>query len=308
MSLFLTLLAVLPGIILTVYIYKKDEIEKEPVKLILKLMIFGALTVFPAAILETFGSAILGEMVSEDSLLFIAIENFLIVGVVEELCKFGVVKLFTWKNPEFDHKFDAIVYSVSSAAGFAILENVYYVADGGLATAILRAIVSVPGHVVMGFFMGCFYGDAKAAERENKKSLKNIYLFLAVFIPVLIHGFYDFCATVDNMTVVFFVFVIALYSYAFAKVDAIAFFDFAFMKSKEAKALDAVIAKLEANMSNNYKDNAQENLKELEALYQQFYSYGKLSKKNIEYYEAHILEYKEKMKGFTHKDQKPFWT
>ena len=37
-----------------------------------------------------------------------------------------------------------------------------------------------------------------------------------------------------------------------------------FFKSKEEKELDGIINRLEMNMSNNYKDNAQDNLKELE--------------------------------------------
>ena len=36
-------------------------------------------------------------------------------------------------------------------------------------------------------------------------------------------------------------------------------------KSKAEKELDSIIQRLEMNMSNNYKDNAQDNLKELEA-------------------------------------------
>ena len=35
-------------------------------------------------------------------------------------------------------------------------------------------------------------------------------------------------------------------------------------KSKAERELDTIIIRLQMNMSNNYKDNAQENLKELE--------------------------------------------
>ena len=37
-----------------------------------------------------------------------------------------------------------------------------------------------------------------------------------------------------------------------------------FFKSKEEKELDQIILRLEMNMSNNYKDNAQANLREFE--------------------------------------------
>ena len=42
----------LPAIILLIYVYKMDRVEKEPVGLILKLVIFGAICTVPAGILE----------------------------------------------------------------------------------------------------------------------------------------------------------------------------------------------------------------------------------------------------------------
>lgn len=80
---------------------------------------------------------------------------------------------------------------------------------------------------------------------------------------------------------------------------------FSFGKNKE---LEEIIFRLEANMSNNYKDNAQSNLAELERCFESLVSSGKLNEKKKTYYKGLIDNYKEKMKGFTHKDQKPFWT
>jgi hypothetical protein len=78
-------------------------------------------------------------------------------------------------------------------------------------------------------------------------------------------------------------------------------------KSKYERELDMIMTRLDMNMSNNYKDNAQDNLKELEATLNAFKSSGRLKPAVITEYE-HILEgYREKMKGFRHKDQKPYW-
>ncbi len=78
-------------------------------------------------------------------------------------------------------------------------------------------------------------------------------------------------------------------------------------KSKEEKELDNIIRRLEMNMSNNYKDNAQENLRELEAAFQTLCEGGHLKPSLLSKYGSIIDSYKEKMKGFSHKDQKPFW-
>lgn len=82
----------------------------------------------------------------------------------------------------------------------------------------------------------------------------------------------------------------------------------ALFKSKYERELDAVISRMEMNMSNNYKDVARENLKELECIFQDFLKNGKLKDKQKAYYESRIEIYREKMKGFSHKDQKPYWT
>ena len=78
-------------------------------------------------------------------------------------------------------------------------------------------------------------------------------------------------------------------------------------KSKEEKELDNIIQRLEMDMSNNYKDNAQDDLKELEATMNAMRSSGRIKDKVIAKYEAIFDEYKEKMKGYSHKDQKPYW-
>lgn len=74
------------------------------------------------------------------------------------------------------------------------------------------------------------------------------------------------------------------------------------------KDLENIIFRLEANMSNNYKDNAQDNLRELEKKFEELKNAGKLSSKKIDLYQKMIDDYKVRMKDFTHKDQKPYWT
>lgn len=80
---------------------------------------------------------------------------------------------------------------------------------------------------------------------------------------------------------------------------------FGFLKdNKEKKELDAIILRIEANMANNYKDAAQEALKELESRL----AVSELKESKKAEYESRLSAYKEKMKEFTHKDQKPYWT
>lgn len=79
-------------------------------------------------------------------------------------------------------------------------------------------------------------------------------------------------------------------------------------KTKEEHELDEIIARINMNMSNNYKDAAQKNFQELEAKFNEMKENGTLKAKLVPIYESRIGVYKEKLKGYTHKDQKPYWT
>lgn len=76
---------------------------------------------------------------------------------------------------------------------------------------------------------------------------------------------------------------------------------------RSSKELDSIIQKIQMNLSNNYKDAAQSNLKELESALKYFIDNNKISDKQRIYYEERLSSLKSEMKNFTHKDQKPTW-
>lgn len=78
------------------------------------------------------------------------------------------------------------------------------------------------------------------------------------------------------------------------------------LKSKTEKKLDLMIEHIQINMANNYKDAAQEDLKELEETIRVYA--GDLKERTKCYYESQLAAYKEKLKGYSHKDQKPYWS
>ncbi len=82
---------------------------------------------------------------------------------------------------------------------------------------------------------------------------------------------------------------------------------FKFLQPSTKSELQEIVQSLESNRSNNYKDNAQADYKKLVARYDELKSAGKLNDKQLEYYSRLISEYKERLKGYTHKDQTPYW-
>lgn len=214
---------VLPPLALIFYIWSLDRIEKEPPTLVIKTMLFGAGSAILAVALETAGEVIL-EYMGTDGILELILYYFIVVAVSEEFSKRLGMKLAVWNNPNFNFRFDAVVYSVASALGFAALENVLYMASYGTQIALSRLI---PVHSICGLFMGFYLGIAKTAELDGDIRLRGLYMKLSLLIPVLIHGFYDFCLGTGNEVpsylVLGFIFILTIVSWRklkkFASID-----------------------------------------------------------------------------------------
>ena len=164
MNYYLSLAALVPVVLLFIRVYRLDRIEKEPRVLLGKLIGLGALAAVPAALVEVGLLHLLGRAAPRASAAYLLVQNFLIVAGSEELGKFLPVRLAAWRDPAFDYRFDAVVYAVSSSLGFAAVENVLYVMQSDLRTAVSRAILSVPGHFFFAVCMGLFLSRAKQAE------------------------------------------------------------------------------------------------------------------------------------------------
>lgn len=214
------LAALVPPIILMVMVFRQDKIEKEPVSLIIRLIVMGVISIIPAIFLEAAARRLFTAMLPETSMLYLVLENFLGVALIEEGCKYFFLKKVTWRHPAFNYRFDGIVYAVAVSLGFAALENVLYVFQYGLGTALARALLAIPLHCICGIFMGHFYGEAKYGEVLGVQGMKSRNLFLAVLVPMLIHGFYDFALSADNgfISLLFFVYVIVLDIVAFRSI------------------------------------------------------------------------------------------
>lgn len=214
----LFLAAVLPGLYLINCVYRMDKIEKEPFNLLMRLAFFGALGVFVASVLESTVISGLEAILDKKSTVFLLIENFLCVAFVEEIIKYKILKR-TWNDPALDYCFDGIVYAVCTGMGFAILENVFYVFQHGMEVAILRAITSLPGHCIFAIYMGYYYGMAKLCEASGNLKEKESNLSQALWVPVLLHGFYDYSLSANNEMLIlgFIAFVIILDIQAYKK-------------------------------------------------------------------------------------------
>ena len=213
---FLIAAAVIPAVFLIFWIYKHDRLDKESPALIRSLVLKGFLAAALACAAELILPLFL-DLLDLDDEMYDFVMYFFVVALSEEFFKYFVMKRKTWYSEEFNCQFDGVVYATSVSLGFALIENIAYVFEGGLGTALLRAITAIPGHACFGVFMGAWYGMAKRFDNFGYPEKSRLHRFLAVFVPVLLHGAYDYIATrEDDLSVlVFFGFVAVLFVITF---------------------------------------------------------------------------------------------
>lgn len=178
----LLILSILPVIILLVYIYRKDKYEKEPFGLLMKAFGMGVLLVpIIIALLTPFT-----RIQFENEFSNILYSSFALAAIPEEGFKFCFLYWLIWRNKEFNEYFDGIVYAVFISLGFACVENILYVMEGGIGVGIVRAIYSVPGHFLFAVIMGYYFSMAKFSPRPNMELIKGLCG------AILAHGMFNF--------------------------------------------------------------------------------------------------------------------
>jgi RsiW-degrading membrane proteinase PrsW (M82 family) len=177
--------SITPVVIFMFLIYYKDSI-KEPIGLLMKCFFGGFLTIIIDLILVKLISPIGTEFSSAFGKAFF--DAFLQAGFPEEFSKFIILYWIVWKHKDFDQHFDGIIYAVFVSMGFALIENILYVFQGGMGVAIARAVLAVPGHGFFGVAMGYYFSLAKFHTGPKK----NEFLAKCILVPAILHSLYDF--------------------------------------------------------------------------------------------------------------------
>ena len=183
-------IAILPVVLLMVFIYRQDKYQKEPVKSLAKAFIGGMIAIPLDILIVTGIDALLGNTWIANTVFFSA---FLEAGIPEELSKFLIFMIFIWRDKNFDEYFDGIVYATFIGLGFACVENISYVFSYGFGTGVVRALLSVPGHFLFGVVLGYFLSMAKFHPEK-----RGTYLWTGLLSAMLAHGLFDWLLMVSS--------------------------------------------------------------------------------------------------------------
>jgi RsiW-degrading membrane proteinase PrsW (M82 family) len=176
--------AIVPSLLLIWYFWARD-VQREPGRVLWATFGFGVLSIIPTLMVEIPVGMLLKRV--HDPIGHGALEAFFVAAGPEEFFKLLVLLLYCDRQKEFDEPMDGIVYGAAASIGFATLENVLYVAGGGLGLALIRALTAVPGHAFLGAILGYHVGQAKFFPARRWRLILTGYAMAFV-----LHGLYDF--------------------------------------------------------------------------------------------------------------------
>ncbi len=181
------LLASITPVIIFLYLaYQKDHIKEPPI-LLAKCFFGGFLAVVLAFFIDIPLVMVLTSGSIRSPLLQSLYDAFVVAAAPEELAKFTILYWIIWRNKAFDHYYDGILYAVFISLGFALVENILYVFDGGLRVALIRGVFAVPGHGFFAVLMGYYFSLARFHEGRERRQI----LLKSLALPILFHGLYD---------------------------------------------------------------------------------------------------------------------
>ena len=178
---------ILPALFWLYFWLKEDKLKPEPRSLIM-LSFFGGMIAVIAAL---FAEKTVKDLVASN-LILVAIY----APIIEELFKFSAAYFLVLRKKEDDEPIDPIIYLISSALGFAALENALFLmsplAENNIMTSIttgnLRFIGATLLHVVASALIGIFIGFSFYKNRV----FKFFMIIIGLATAITLHSFFNF--------------------------------------------------------------------------------------------------------------------
>lgn len=194
---YIIFLGIAPAIFGLWFFYRKDKLDPEPKGLIIELFFWGLVIMLPVFLVEWLAMNILALTFTETERNLYLIFCFVIVGPLEEISKYLMVKMGTSHSKDFNEPADGVIYMVSAAMGFAALENIKNIFLGGPYSTLLAAtevgfvsgLLATPAHALFSGIIGASMGKARFAATPQKSFL---LVFSGILLAVVLHGLYAF--------------------------------------------------------------------------------------------------------------------
>lgn len=162
-------LALVPAVLWLILFYAYELREPEPLTYVLEVAILAGILTAAVAIplvRELYGTA---RWLSSGPLVTL-LGSVLVIGAIQEFCKYLAVRYTVFENEDFDEVADGVAYGTAAGLGVATVLNLSFVLGAsGVAAgpAVLRIVVTALAHASFGGVIGYFLGQAKVHGRDS---------------------------------------------------------------------------------------------------------------------------------------------
>jgi RsiW-degrading membrane proteinase PrsW (M82 family) len=223
-NLFITIAVFAAGAVWFYIVYRRDRVEPEPIKELLRVGLGGGLASgIVASAFNFVACRFTGVSMEEAMPAFTALWMSIFVGFNEEISKAAATVFLVRRLRDFNEPWDGMIYAMTVSLGFAVFENIGYSVVGamaeGMGTLAIRSLLAVPGHIGFAALWG--YGLAMAKFKYPEKTYAAV-MWPYVAAGAIMHALYDFivfshAGTPGGLAVI--PLVVVLYLYALRKTD-----------------------------------------------------------------------------------------
>ncbi len=179
------IMSVIPALLFSIYIYRQDRVEPEPITMVAGVFFLGAL--MGAGIVDPLTISIAGSDLWSDppsgSSFFLTVGT---TGILTALSTYLVVRYTVYLTDEFDEPVDGVIYGAAASLGLATAMNVDFVTSHRdiVPVAVASTISAMTlAHVALGVAVGLGLGHARFVARRAQ-----LWLFGACFFGAIFHG------------------------------------------------------------------------------------------------------------------------
>ena len=186
-------LAGVPAGLWLAFFYVYDRHEPEPKHYVAGVFTLGALVAGPLAdfvVFQTSPPVPLAQLGLRPFSLDRVVHAVLVVGLVQEMCKYVVVRYTIYMSSEFDEPMDGVVYMTAVGTGFAMWTNYHRLSDLGhsvlLSTGAALAVVTTLAHASFAGALGYVLGRVKFSRRGAP--VRGLMLFFGLMGAAALNG------------------------------------------------------------------------------------------------------------------------
>ena len=176
----------------------RHRADKHSAERVTQFYFIGLLCLVPMLLLYSIGYSVGSQFWTGIEHVDDWLENFFLVGPIEEFSKFIVFFLFALRLKSIKEPLDGMLQAAAVALAYASVENLLYGADYGVEVMLIRSVLAIVGHMIYSSIWGFAASAAIYARSATGGKLSYGRIFYSLIPAAFVHGLYNFLLDLNH--------------------------------------------------------------------------------------------------------------